>query len=102
MSEDERIYKTTREIESFVVNTLSNVSSVNWDEVDKFSDVEVEKMLSDANHKLVPLEKCYNLLTDTNDPSIVNVVDLIMITLVDAYSTRHTFSTVQSIRSTLT
>jgi hypothetical protein len=101
MSERERIYKTPSEIEEFVVKTLTSVSSVNWDEADKYSDEDVAKFLEDANRKLVPLEKSYNLLTDTNDPSIVSVVDLVMLALADAYAARHTFSTVQSVRSTL-
>jgi two-component sensor histidine kinase len=101
MSESERIYKTPSEIEAFVINTLSNLSSVNWEEADKYSDEDVASFLDSAQDKIVPLEKSYNILTATNDASIVSVVDLIMLALADAYAARHTFSTVQSVRSTL-
>lgn len=101
MIDGERIYKTTSEIEQYVVKTLSDMSSLNWEEADKYSDEDVAELLDAAEKKLVPIEKAYNILTDSNDPSIVSVVDLVMLALADAYAARHTFSTVQSIRSTL-
>jgi hypothetical protein len=101
MTEGERIYKTLSEIEQFVIKTVDQGSSLNWDEIDKHSDEEITKHRENAENSIVLLEEVYTRLTNTNDISYVKVVDSIIFSLADAYAARHTLVTVLSVRSTL-
>jgi len=94
----ERIFRTTQEIEDFVVTTTNKVSGINWEYADSHSVDDVRDMLEQANEYVAVFERAYNILADTNDPEIAEAVDVIMVRLADAYLNRHTFQTVYSVR----
>ena len=97
----ESIFKTTDDIKNFVVNSLSEHSSVNWDKADEYTTEELQELLETSQNRVNVFERAYNLLTATDDRSLAPAIDSVMFGLADAYAAEHTFSTILTVKETI-
>ena len=94
----DEIFKTTSDIKNFVVSSLNENSSVNWDKADEYTTEEVEELLETSQNRVNVFERAYNTLTALQDRSLAPAIDSVMFGLADAYAAEHTFSTILNVK----
>jgi hypothetical protein len=94
----ESIFKAPSDIKDFVIKTLNEGSSVNWDKADEYTADEVQELLATSQNRVSIFERAYTVLTDLQDASLAPAIDSVMFGLADAYAAEHTFSTITTVK----
>lgn len=97
----DNIFKSTNEVKDFVVNSLTDSSSVNWEKADEYTTEEVMELLETSQNRVNVFERAYNTLTALQDRSLAPAIDSVMFGLADAYAAEHTFSTILTVKETI-